>query len=78
MARVAMKTLSDEKISSYGLGISAGRLRKFFDHQGAKIPFKPTAGEKGEVLSTEDIASKFQKATVMVLIVAGELPEGLK
>ena len=82
MALVAMKTLSDEKISSYGLGISAGRLRKFFDHQGAKIPFKPTAGDKGgdkaDVLSTEDIASKFQKATVMVLIVAGELPEGLK
>lgn len=78
MALVAMKTLSDEKISSYGLGISTGRLRKFLDHQKAKIPFKLDAGAKGDVMSTEDIAAKYQKATVMVLIVSGDLPDGLK
>ncbi|HEX8325216.1 MAG TPA: trypsin-like peptidase domain-containing protein [Tepidisphaeraceae bacterium] len=82
LALVAMKTLSDEAISSYGLGISTGRLRKFFEHQKEKLTsVKLTKAEKAmptAVLTTEEIAQKFTKATVMVLIVAGELPEGLK
>ena len=82
MALVAMKTLSDEKVSSYGLGISRGRLKKFFEHQKDKLKaFAPKMadGVKGaSALTTEDIARKFTKATVMVLIVAGDLPEGLK
>ena len=82
LALVAMKTLADETISSYGLGISTGRLRKFLDHQKDKLSaIKMLAAEKTTptaALSTEEIAQKFTKATVMVLIVAGDLPEGLK
>ncbi|MDB5325540.1 MAG: peptidase and chymotrypsin/Hap [Phycisphaerales bacterium] len=83
LALVAMKTLAvDESISSYGLGISTGRLRKFFEHQKDKL--KPVIeklekGKKGTTaMTTEDIATQFTKSTVMILIVSGELPEGLK
>lgn len=82
LALVAMKTLSDEAVSSYGLGISTGRLRKFLELQKAKLTaVKMLASEKtvpAAALSTEEIAQKFTKATVMILIVAGDLPEGLK
>ncbi|MGC4030621.1 MAG: trypsin-like peptidase domain-containing protein [Tepidisphaeraceae bacterium] len=83
MALVAMKTLSDESISSYGLGISTSRLRKFFEHQKDKLTsIKLVKADKVDdattPLSTEQIAKKFTKATVMILIVSGDLPEGLK
>ena len=83
LALVAMKTLAvDESISSYGLGISTGRLRKFFEHQKEKLQpviDKLEKGKKGTTpLTTEDIAQQFTKSTVMILIVSGELPEGLK
>lgn len=79
LALVAMKTFADATVSSYGLGISTGRLRKYVDEQKAKLPFKLEMGAKGAApLSTEEIAQQYTKATVMILIVAGELPEGLK
>jgi S1-C subfamily serine protease len=83
LALVAMKTLAvDESISSYGLGISTGRLRKFFDHQKDKLgPLVPKLekGKKGATpLTTEDIATQFTQSTVMILIISGDLPEGLK
>ncbi len=80
MALVAMKTFTDETVSSYGLGISTGRLRKFFEDQKAKLTaLKLTPAEKGTTpLTTEEIAGKYTQATVMILIISGELPEGLK
>ena len=82
MALVAMKTFADEKVSSYGLGISTGRLRKFIDHQKEKLtPVKFVPSEKAAptaALSTEEIAGKFTKSTVMILMYSGELPDGLK
>lgn len=80
MALVAMKTFADEAVSSYGLGISTGRLRQFFDRQKVKlkdIKLEPAA-EKGPVLNTEEIAGQYTKATVMILIVSGDLPADLK
>ena len=79
MALVAMKTFADEKVSSYGLGISTGRLRTFFDGQKDKLPFKlPPAEAKATPMSTEDIAGKYKPATVMILMFAGDLPADLK
>ena len=82
LALVAMKTGSDERVSSYGLGIGPGRLRKFMEHQKEKLtPVKFLAAEKAAptaALSTEEIAGKFTKATVMILMYSGDLPEGLK
>jgi len=78
LALVAMKTLSDEAVSSYGLGIGTGRLRKYFDEQKQKLTFTLAPGTKGAPMSTEEIAEKYTKATVMLLMVAGEVPDGLK
>ncbi|HEY0009704.1 MAG TPA: hypothetical protein VGB55_13330, partial [Tepidisphaeraceae bacterium] len=79
LALVAMKTLSDEAVSSYGLGISTGRLRRFFEEQKTKVGVVLPAAEKStSALSTEEIAGQYAKATVMILMVSGELPEGLK
>ncbi len=80
LALVAMKTFSDEAISSYGLGISTGRLRRYFEEQKALFAdLKLEPAEKGTaILSTEDIAGQHAKSTVMILIVSGDLPAELK
>ena len=79
LALVAMKTLSDTAVSSYGLGISTGRLRKFFDQQKDKVGVTLPDAEAGKTpLSTEEIAGQYAKATVMILMFNGELPEALK
>ena len=80
LALVAMKTLAvDESISSYGLGISPGRLRKFFEQQKETLGVELAPAEKtpDKTLTTEDIAGQYTPATVMILMVNGELPEGM-
>ncbi|MBC7783841.1 MAG: trypsin-like peptidase domain-containing protein [Burkholderiales bacterium] len=79
MALVAMKTFADESVSSYGLGISTGRLRKFFEKhkEKLKITLEP-AVKSTTMLNTEEIAGQYTKATLMILIVSGDMPEGLK
>ncbi|HEX8339916.1 MAG TPA: trypsin-like peptidase domain-containing protein [Tepidisphaeraceae bacterium] len=79
MALVAMKTFADATVSSYGLGISTGRLRKFFEQQKATLKLTlPPPDKVVTALNTEEIAGKFKPATVMILIISGDLPEGLK
>lgn len=77
LALVAFKTRSDEKISSYGLGLSTGRLRKFFAKQQASY-FPELKLEPGTIevpaLSTEELADKLTPATVCILIMRGEDP----
>ncbi len=79
LALVAMKTYANEAISSYGLGISPQRLRKFFDKQKEKLKLALEAPVKeAKTLSTEEIAGNYTQSVVMILIVSGEMPEELK
>ena len=77
LALVAMKTLAiDASISSYGLGLSTGRLRQFVEKQKSHFPdlaFEPGTAE-GAGLSTEDLVDKIAPATVCILIMRGEDP----
>ncbi len=64
MAIVCMKTISSETEDSYGMGISSGRIRRFLAKNNVAIP----TGEAGKVaLSVEDIATKIEPATVLIL-----------
>jgi S1-C subfamily serine protease len=63
MAIVCMKTLSNTKEDTYGIGISAGLIRHFLEK--SKVAIKPEKGD-GPGLSTEDIAAKTKPATVMI------------
>jgi S1-C subfamily serine protease len=81
MALVAMKTLAtDASVSSYGLGLSNGRLRTFFKKHEAKLAsLKLEAGKPGEQpLTTEQIVQKVAPATVVILMCRGEVPASLK
>lgn len=64
MAVVCMKSLASAMEDSYGIGISAGHVRKFLAKN--KIDVSP-ADAGGDALSTEDIASKVKPATVCIL-----------
>jgi serine protease Do len=64
MAIVCMKSLSSETEDSYGMGISAGRIRRFLGKNNVTI----ANGEVAKVgLSVEDIATKIEPATVLIL-----------
>jgi len=64
MAIVSMKTLASATEDTYGLGISAGQIRKFL----AKNKIEVEAGEAGETgLSAEEIAAKVKPAAVCIL-----------
>jgi len=64
MAIVAMKSLASETEDSYGMGISAGRIRKFL----AKNHIDAPKGEAaGSTLSSEEIAAKIEPSAVLIL-----------
>jgi S1-C subfamily serine protease len=64
MAVVCMKSLATAMEDSYGIGISAGHVRKFL----VKNKVTVEAGDgAGEAMSTEDIATKVKPATVCIL-----------
>jgi len=64
MAIVSMKTLSTESADSFGLGISAGQIRKFLAKAKVAVP----VGLTGPVsLATEDVVTKVKPATVCIL-----------
>ena len=65
MAIVSMKTLSSTSEDTYGLGISAGHIRKFLDKNNVKV-------SKGEplkaALATEDVVAKAKPAAVCIIV----------
>lgn len=64
MAIVSMKSLSSATEESYGLGISAGRVRQFL----AKNKVTAAAGAAGATpLSAEEIAAKVKPAAVCII-----------
>jgi S1-C subfamily serine protease len=64
MAIISMKSLATATEESYGLGISAGRIRRFL----AKNNVKVEAGAEGATtLSAQDIAAKVKPAAVCIL-----------
>jgi hypothetical protein len=68
MAIVSMKTLSTASEDTYGLGISAGRIRKFLAKNKVELPkHAPAAGAEAQVLDTEEIAAKVKPAAVCIL-----------
>ena len=64
MAIVCMKSLASETEDSYGMGISAGRIRKFLIKNHVDV----TKGEIGAAgLSSEEIAAKVEPSAVLIL-----------
>ena len=63
MAIVSMKTTSTQMEDTYGLGISAGNIRKFLVKN--HVDIKP--GDAGHQLSIEEIAQKVKPATVCII-----------
>jgi hypothetical protein len=64
MAIVSMKSQNSAMADSFGLGISAGNIRKFLKKNNVVVPL----GMTGPVtLSTEDIVAKVKPATVCIL-----------
>jgi serine protease Do len=63
MAIVCMKTLSSSAEDTYGIGISAGLIRRFLEKNKVSAP---EAEGAGTALSTEDIAAKAKPAVVMI------------
>jgi len=64
MAIVSMKTVGSELEDSYGLGISAGMIRKFLDQNNVKLAAGPATGKS---LTAEEIAAKAKPSTVCIL-----------
>lgn len=63
MAIVSMKTRSNSTEDTYGIGISAGLIRRFLDKNHISVP---KADAKEAALSTEEIAAKTRPAVVMI------------
>jgi len=64
MAIISMKSLATATEESYGMGISAGRIRRFL----AKNKVKVASGADGTSgLSAQDIAAKVKPAAVCIL-----------
>jgi S1-C subfamily serine protease len=64
MAIISMKSLATATEESYGMGISAGRIRKFLEKNNVKVQ----AGADGTTaLSAQDIAAKVKPAAVCIL-----------
>jgi S1-C subfamily serine protease len=80
LALTAMKTFSseDEHISSYGLGYSDLRVRKFFKKQADKLKdaHLEDAKDDGPVLDSEALAAKMSPITVCIFICRGTPPNG--
>jgi S1-C subfamily serine protease len=77
LAITAMKTISTGgMISTYGLGYSTERIRKFFEKQKAKlIDAKLVSGkDDGAVLTNEDLATRLTPVTVCILNCRGTPP----
>jgi len=77
LAMTAMKTLAvDATISSYGLGLSTGRIRDFLSMQQAKLgALHLTPGdEKAPKFSFEDVATKLTPCTVCIFCCRGTPP----
>jgi hypothetical protein len=64
MAIVSMKTLASASEDTYGLGISAGQIRKFLAKN--KVNLTPAVAS-GPGISAEEIAAKVKPATVCIL-----------
>ena len=64
MAIVSMKSLATEMVDSYGLGISAGQIRRFLAKNNVVVP---KGQETGMPMTTEQIAAKVKPATVCIL-----------
>jgi S1-C subfamily serine protease len=65
----------EASISSYGMGQSTGRLRKFLAHQAAKLKaLKLEPGNQDKVLSNEELATRLTPITVCVFVCRGEVP----
>ena len=64
MAIVSMKSLSSQTEDSYGLGISAGKIRRFLD-KNKVTPEKAHANAAS--ISVEDIAAKIEPVTVLII-----------
>ncbi len=64
MAIVSMKTLSSSDVDTYGLGISAGKIREFLAKNKVVLTPGPASGSP---LSAEEIAAKVKPATVCIL-----------
>lgn len=65
MAIVCMKSLASTTEESYGLGISAGRIRRFLAKN--KIAVEKAPATDAAPLSAEEIAAKVKPATVCIL-----------
>jgi hypothetical protein len=77
LALTAMKTIADTgMVTTYGLGYSTQRVRKFLKKQEAKLTgVSLEAGpDDGTVLSNEDLATRLTPCTVCVLICKGTPP----
>jgi hypothetical protein len=64
MAIVSMKSLSSASEDSYGLGISAGQIRRFLAKNQVTLP---RTGADMASLSTEQVAAKVTPAAVCIL-----------
>jgi S1-C subfamily serine protease len=67
MAIVSMKTVASATEDTYGLGISAGRIRKFLAKNKVDLPRTTPPGADAKVLDTEEIAAKVKPAAVCIL-----------
>jgi hypothetical protein len=78
LALTAMKTFSSEEehVSSYGLGYSDLRVRKFFKKQADKLKDAniEDAKDDGPVLGSEDLAAKMTPITVCIFVCRGTPP----
>jgi S1-C subfamily serine protease len=77
LAITAMKTIANNgMVSTYGLGYSTERIRKFFTKQKEKLAAAKLESGKddGAVLTNEDLATKITPVTVCILICRGTPP----
>lgn len=78
LALTAMKTFSseDEHISSYGLGYSDFRVRKFFKKQAVKLADAHLVDgtDDAPALSNEDLAARMTPITVCIFVCRGTPP----
>jgi S1-C subfamily serine protease len=77
LALTAMKTISTEgTISTYGLGYSTQRVRKFLAHQKEKLAAAKLESGKddGAVLTNEELAKRLTPVTVSILMCHGTPP----
>ena len=64
MAIISMKSLATATEESYGMGITAGRIRRFLGKNNVKVE---AGAEAGAALLAQDIAAKVKPAAVCIL-----------